>query len=126
MILKANQALSTTPVVTTPQSIEGWAQVVLEIVPGADLVGNLEIVVELAHEDGAFFAIPMEDPASGTTVSGDFQLPVKRLKYTVALATGAIALPVICPGYSSLRCQVTAGTSGSAVIWMHKTRLSAP
>lgn len=96
----------------------------LEILTGT-MVGNLEIVVELANDADLFFAEPVEDTAAGTTVGNDFLVPVKRYKRTFASAQLPLSVPIICAGYRYLRLSVTAGTSGNAMIFINKLRLAS-
>lgn len=124
LIFGAGDELSGTPTVSESQEIEGWAQVILEVVPD-EVVGTLGVIVELAHEDEQFFAEPWEDGVNANVAAGVCSLPIVKLKRTLTALTGPIVIPVIAPGYKYMRVSLTA-TSGNAMVWLLRTRLSSP
>jgi len=118
LVLRNSQALTATPTLSLVVDIETWSGVGLEIISGT-MVGNLEIVVELADDD-QYFAVAVADLVAATTGGNDFMIPVKRQEFTIANGSSALTLPIIVAGYNRMRLSVTAGTSGSAMIWVKK------
>lgn len=123
LLLAPSVALSTTPLVSAVVDITGCGQVAIEIATGT-MVGALKVIVELSPDGSAFFADVFAD-TSGTASSGDLLVPISRKIHTFAVSDKTAKLMVDTRGYSHIRIQSYAATSGSASIWLNKLRLAA-